>query len=300
MVDVILVTGPSGAGRTTAIHALEDAGHEVIDNLPLSLISRLIASGVDRPLALCVDVRNRDFSVDALLDLTRELRADPSIDTKLLYVDCASEVLVARFSETRRRHPLAPAEDAETGVLRELSILGGVIEHADVVIDTTTSTVHDLKREVLRWFGRDHEWLSVSVQSFSYKRGLPRGLDMVFDVRFLANPHWVRGLRDGTGRNAGVRSHVTADPRFPDFYGRVFDLIVSLLPAYREEGRSHLSIGFGCTGGRHRSVAIAEMLAAGLADAGWQVSKRHRELDNRQQGVVSDRPGDSGNGEDAA
>ncbi|MEM7711821.1 MAG: RNase adapter RapZ [Pseudomonadota bacterium] len=288
--DLVLLTGPSGAGRTTAIHVLEDAGWEVIDNLPLSMLRRLL-DGSDRPLALGLDVRNRDFSVDSLLDLIADLRADPRISLRLVYLDCARDTLVARFSETRRRHPLAPLEDAATGVVRELDLLAPLADRADVVIDTTTLTVHDLKDEILRWFGPTTRRLALSVQSFSYKRGLPQGLDTVFDVRFLANPHWVRALRTGTGRDAAVRDYVRADPAFTPFYDRMVDLVLSLLPAYRDEGRAHLAIGFGCTGGRHRSVAITEMIARTLAEAGWQVSIRHRELDRR---AAADRHGRGG------
>nr|WP_055085290.1 RNase adapter RapZ [Jannaschia donghaensis] len=294
-VDLILVTGPSGAGRTTAIHVLEDTGYEVIDNLPLSLMARLLDGGLDRPLALGIDVRNRDFSVDALLSLAAKVRADPAYGAKLLYLDCDAPTLISRFSETRRRHPLAPEEDAEVGVTRELSILAGVADHADTLIDTTGLTVHDLKDEVLRWFGRDSRRLAISVQSFSYKRGVPRGLDLVFDVRFLANPHWEAALREGTGRDASVRDYVRADPRFRDFYERLSGLILSLLPAYRQEGRAHLAVGLGCTGGRHRSVAVTEMLSRTLADQGWQVSKRHRELD-RRDAASTNGSGDTGHG----
>lgn len=297
--DLILVTGPSGAGRTTAINVLEDQGYEVIDNLPLSLIARLLDGGLDRPLALGIDVRNRDFSVDALLSLAARVRADPAYAAKLLYLDCTEETLIARFSETRRRHPLAPEEDAEIGVTRELSLLTGMADHADTVIDTTGFTVHDLRDEILRWFGRGERRLAISVQSFSYKRGVPRGLDMVFDVRFLANPHWVAELRGGTGRDDRVREYVQADARFADFYTRLCGLILSLLPAYREEGRAHLAIGFGCTGGRHRSVAVTELLAEVLAEQGWQVSKRHRELD-RRAAVATNGPGDTDHGDNAA
>lgn len=298
-IDLILVTGPSGAGRTTAIHVLEDSGYEVIDNLPLSLIMRLLEGGLDRPLALGIDVRNRDFSVDALLSLAAKVRANPDYAARLLYLDCDASTLIARFSETRRRHPLAPEEDAEVGVSRELSILAGMADQADTVIDTTGLTVHDLKDEILRWFGRGERRLAISVQSFSYKRGVPRGLDLVFDVRFLANPHWEQNLRAGTGRDADVRAYVVADPRFDDFYGKLRDLILSLLPAYREEGRAHLAIGFGCTGGRHRSVAVTEILAETLAEQGWQVSKRHREMDRRSAASAVG-PGDTGSGVSAA
>ena len=298
--DLILVTGPSGAGRSTAIHALEDAGFEVIDNLPLSLTARLLETGTDRPLALGIDVRNRDFSVDALLSLAARLRTRPAFAVRLLYLDCAPDTLVARFSSTRRRHPLAPFEDVETGVAREISILADVPDHADVVIDTTALTVHDLKAEILRWFGEDDRRLAISVQSFSYKRGVPRGLDIVMDVRFLSNPHWVVDLRQATGQDGQVRDHVVADPRFADFYDRTRGLILSLLPAYRDEGRAHLGIGFGCTGGRHRSVAVTEMLCETLAEQGWQVSKRHRELDRRGNGSVDKGPGTRDHGVSAA
>jgi UPF0042 nucleotide-binding protein len=290
--DLLLVTGPSGAGRTTAIHVLEDSGWEVIDNLPLSMIDRVIA-GSDRPLALGLDVRNRDFGVEGLLDLVGKLRADPAVSVRLLYLDCAPDVLVARFSETRRRHPLAPSGDTAAGVDQELDLLAPLGDRADIVIETSTLTVHDLRDEVLRWFGPAARNLALSIQSFSYKRGLPRGLDMAFDVRFLANPHWIPALRGGTGRDADVRAHVTADPAFGPFYARVSDLILSLLPAYRDEGRAHLAIGFGCTGGRHRSVAVTEMMALTLAEAGWQVSSRHRELDRRGKTADATRPGET-------
>jgi UPF0042 nucleotide-binding protein len=278
--DLLLVTGPSGAGRTTAIRALEDSGWEVIDNLPMSLLDRLLSTAQEdpRPLALCFDVRNRDFTTDGLLARLAKLRADPAISVRLLYVDCAAEVLVARFSETRRRHPLAPNEDAEIGVRRELALMDELGAQADLLIDTTRMTVHDLKRAVMRAYGRG-DGMAVSVQSFSYKRGLPRGLDLAFDLRFLTNPHWVPDLRGRTGRDPAVRDHVAADPRFGEFYDRMSGLVLWSLPAYRDEGRAHLAIGLGCTGGKHRSVAVAEMLAGTLDAAGWPVSLRHRELD---------------------
>ncbi|MCB1311828.1 MAG: RNase adapter RapZ [Sedimentitalea sp.] len=284
MLQLVLVTGPSGAGRSTAVHVLEDLQFEAIDNMPLTLIPRLLEGpGPDRPLALGVDTRNRDFSTAGLVELIATLTERPGIALTVLYLDCRSEVLLRRFSETRRRHPMAPAESPETGVTRELELLVPIRRRADILIDTSDLNVHQLREEIERWFapGGDTR-LAVSVQSFSYKRGLPRGIDMVFDCRFLRNPYWQPELRARDGRDPQVAAHVAADPRFAPFFDRVLDLTRLLLPAYVEEGKSHLSIGFGCTGGQHRSVAMAETLAKALAAAGQQVSIRHRELESRR------------------
>lgn len=280
---LILVTGPSGAGRSTAIHALEDLGYEAIDNIPLSLVPRLLDGPPHgRPLALGIDVRNRDFSIAALIELVERLGADPTIEAELLYLDCRADVLVKRFSETRRRHPLAPAEGPAAGVDREIDLLTPIRARADVLIDTSDHTPHDLRAEIAHWFDRTGaERLAVSVQSFSYKRGVPRGIDMVFDCRFLSNPYWQAGLRAFDGRDPAVAAYVTADARFDEFFERVAGLTEFLLPGFVEEGKAHFSVGFGCTGGQHRSVVVAERLAARLAEAGWQVSKRHRELERR-------------------
>ncbi len=286
---VVLVTGASGAGRSTAIHALEDAGYEVIDNLPLSLMERLLTGmPLDNPLALGVDVRNRDFSVERLFLVVDWLSGEAGISAELLYLDCSRDVLLRRYSETRRRHPLAPDEAPGEGILRELELLAPVRARASVLIDTSDLSPHELKDEVLRWIGCPQgEMLAVSVQSFSYKRGIARGLDLVFDARFLRNPHWDPALRPLDGRRAEVAAYVAADPRFDEFFDRVNGLVQFLLPAYGDEGKSHLSIGFGCTGGRHRSVALAEKLAKTLAQAGWQVSIRHRELEHGASGVLA-------------
>ena len=291
--ELVLVTGPSGAGRTTAIRALEDVGYETIDNIPFSLVDRLVEGGARGPVALGIDVRNRDFSVEAAQALTDRLRRDGRLAARLLYLDCAAAALVARFSETRRRHPMSPGGGVEEGVVAERALLAPLMDSADVLLDTTAFTVHDLKREVQRHFGPEGGMdLALTVQSFSFKRGMPRGLDMAFDVRFLANPHWVDALRPLTGRDAAVGGHIRDDPRFAPFYDRLRDLVLGTMPAYREEGRSHIAIGFGCTGGRHRSVYIAERLGADLAEAGWRVSTRHRELDrNSLAGLGGIAPG---------
>ena len=280
---LVLVTGPSGAGRSTAINVLEDLGFEVIDNMPMRLLPRLLdGPPLGRPMALGLDVRNRDFTVEALLDLIRSLGRGPGPATEVLYLDCSAEVLTRRFSETRRRHPLAPDEAPQAGVEREIELLSPVRNQADILIDTSELTVHDLRDELQQWFDSDPDArLAVAVQSFSYKRGLPRGVDTVFDCRFLRNPHWQADLRALDGNDPRVAAYIQADPLFDDFFGRVTGLIESLLPAYRDEGKAHLTIGFGCTGGQHRSVALTEKVANALAKQGWQVSKRHRELERR-------------------
>lgn len=280
---LVLVTGPSGAGRSTAIHVLEDLGFEAIDNLPLHLVPRLLdGPGPARPLALGIDVRNRDFSVGALLDLIEDLRARSGFELTMLYLDCRADVLLRRFSETRRRHPLAPAESPEAGVARELDLLSNIRDRADMLIDTSELNVHQLRADVEGWFAPDAgAGLALAVQSFSYKRGLPRAIDMVFDCRFLANPHWDPDLRPLDGRDARVAAHVAADPLYEAFFAKVVELIQFLLPAFVREGKAHLSIAFGCTGGQHRSVALAESLAKTLAEGGQQVSIRHRELEGR-------------------
>ena len=280
---LVLITGPSGAGRTTTIRVLEDLGYEGIDNIPLSLVPRLIEGPpLGRPIALGLDVRNRDFNATALIELIDSLTRDPRVALEVLYLDCAPGELIRRFSETRRRHPLAPAETPSLGIEREIDLLAPIRVRADHLIDTTELSPHDLKAEIARWFdGGPTSRLAVSIQSFSYKRGVPRGVDMIFDCRFLANPHWSPGLRPLDGRDGQVVAHVRADPRFAEFYQKLNDLLLFLLPAHLQEGKAHLSIGFGCTGGQHRSVAVAELVGNALAEAGWPVSKRHRELERR-------------------
>lgn len=283
---LVLVTGPSGAGRSTAIHILEDLGFEAIDNLPLTLIPRLL-DGPPRPvpLALGLDVRNRDFSASNVIELIDSLTRDPAFAPEVLYLDCATDVLIRRYAETRRRHPMAGDGSPAEAITAERDLLAPIRVRADVLVDTTELSPHDLRAELARVFDISAgNRLSVSVQSFSYKRGVPRGLDMMFDCRFLANPHWVPQLRALDGRDAAVRAHVTGDERFAEFFQRVRDLILFLLPAQVAEGKAHLAIGFGCTGGQHRSVTLAELMAEQLAEQGWQVSKRHRELERHSAG----------------
>jgi UPF0042 nucleotide-binding protein len=294
MQRVVLVTGPSGAGRSTTLHVLEDLGYEIIDNLPFSLVPRLLdGPPLTRPVALGIDVRNRDFSAAALIELIDRLTRLPEIAPEVLYLDCRPEELLRRFGETRRRHPLAPADSPAEGIAAEIDLLIPIKARADVLIDTSELSPHDLKAEIGRWFGRSEKGrLAVSIHSFSYKRGVPRGLDMMFDCRFLKNPHWIAELRPLDGRAAAVADFLAGDDRYPLFLAKVLDLLLFVLPAHVAEGKSHLAIGFGCTGGQHRSVAVAENMVKALADAGWQVSKRHRELERRSGGDAKLMQGD--------
>lgn len=280
---VVLVTGPSGAGRSTAINAFEDMGYETIDNIPLALLPRLISgpSG-GRPMALGIDVRTRDFSVRGVLGAYEALHENDEMDPTLLFVDCQTDALLRRYSETRRRHPMAPDDAPLQGITLEAELLKELHSRADVLIDTTMLTPHDLKREIGNLFSAPGvTGLAISVQSFSYKRGVPRGIDMVMDCRFLRNPYWDQDLRGKTGQDAAVLDYVAADPTYRAFFDGLTSMARLLLPAYRDEGKAHFSIGLGCTGGQHRSVAVAEELAKALEAEGWQVSKRHREMERR-------------------
>lgn len=293
---IILLTGPSGAGRSTAIRAMEDLGFEAIDNLPLSLLPRLLdGPPISHDLVLGLDVRNRDFSANALIQTLDRLQGMQGITPELLYIDCRADVLLRRFSETRRRHPLAPAESPDQGVQRELDLLIPIRARADILIDTSEMTPHDLRAEVDRLITPESgARLAVSVNSFSYKRGLPRGVDMVLDCRFLRNPYWEPSLRSFNGTSAEVAAYVAEDERFQPFFDKTLEMAELLLPAYLEEGKAHFALGFGCTGGQHRSVAIAEKMSQALAECGWQVSTRHRELERADQPKRSAKAADQG------
>ena len=280
---VVLITGPSGAGRTTAMRALEDIGCEAIDNLPLSLLNSLLdRPPLETPLALILDVRNRDFTVERVSQTIDDLRASNLIDLQVLYMDCSEAVLVRRYSETRRRHPLALNTTPQLGIKHEYKLLVPIRAQADILIDTTKMTPHDARAKVQEWFtGKENGVMTINLQSFSYKQGLPISADLVFDCRFLRNPHWEPKLRQKDGRHPAVVDYVRDDERFEKFYNLILEMADFLLPSYLDEGKTHLSIAFGCTGGQHRSVALTELLTKSLAQRGWQVSKRHREIEQR-------------------
>lgn len=278
---VVIITGMSGAGKTTALKALEDRGWEAVDNLPLSLLGSLVrADGAARRLAVGVDIRTRDFGVGPMLTAIDRMMAVRGLEVRLLFLDCDDDALCRRFTETRRRHPLAADRPLLDGIAHERALVSPLRSRADVLIDSTNLPPAELKQVIGRHFGLEGErGLVVFVTSFAYRNGLPREADLVLDARFLANPHYVPELRALTGRDEGVAAYVTADPVFDEFFASVTRLLQPLLPRFAAEGKSYLTIGVGCTGGRHRSVLVAERLAAWLKDGGSRVELRHRELD---------------------
>jgi UPF0042 nucleotide-binding protein len=274
---LILVTGLSGAGHSTALRALEDLGYEAVDNLPLALLAS--PEGFDRPMAIAVDSRTRGFSPEALLERIERLKSDPALKVKLVYLTCSDEVLQRRFTETRRRHPLAQDRPVADGIRQERQLLDGLSAAADLVIDSSDLAIADLKRLMQGNFALDRQpGLAIAVTSFSYRHGLPREADLVFDVRFLANPHYRAELRDLTGRDGAIGRYIEADPAFDRFFGDLTDMLVPLLPGFEREGKSYLTLAVGCTGGRHRSVYVAERLASWLTAQGRPVSLRHRDI----------------------
>ena len=277
--ELIIVTGMAGAGRTTVLRALEDAGFEAVDNLPPPLLPTVMAAreGAEEPLAVGIDGRSRHFRPDALLATLEALRGDSRLTVRLLFLDCDDDVLMQRFSETRRRHPLAdrPVADA---IVRERELMRPLRHAADVHLDTSRLGVHDLRRAIVERFGGDRvDKLRIEVLSFSFKSGVPREADLVFDVRFLRNPHWEPTLQPLTGLDPSVQDFIRDDARFETFRTRLEALLEFLVPAYGDEGKSYLTIAFGCTGGKHRSVFLTELVAAWLAERGFPTGVRHRE-----------------------
>ena len=261
---------------------LEDLGFEAIDNIPLSLLPLLLSGNqINHPLALGIDARNRDFSNQNLLEMLRTINSDLKFKCNLLYLHCSDEILLRRYSETRRRHPMAPKQGAVIGIQREKKLLESLSINADNFIDTTNMSPHDLKFQIRKIFEQDFtkKPLSISVHSFSYKRGIPTSADMVIDCRFLKNPYWNNDLKELTGEQRLIQEYIKTDEKFELFMNKIIDLIDFLIPAYESEGKSYFILSFGCTGGRHRSVFITELVAETLAKKNIQVSKRHLELE---------------------
>jgi UPF0042 nucleotide-binding protein len=286
-IPVVIVTGMSGAGRSTALKALEDLGYEAVDNLPLSLLSSLLTPGTGggRPLAIGVDARTRDFGAAPFLEELDGLIRMEAFRVRLLFLDCDSEVLQRRFSETRRRHPVTPDRRVTDGIAHERTLLAPLRDRADEVIDTTDMTIGELKRLLDSNYALERApGLAVFVTSFAYRHGLPHEADLVFDVRFLQNPHYVDELRPQSGLDRPVGDFIEQDPDLEEYFRHLTQLLEPLLPRFDAEGKSYLTIAVGCTGGKHRSVYTAERLGAWLAEKGERVSVNHRDL--KQDGAV--------------
>ncbi len=278
---LLLVTGVSGAGKSSALKLLEDLGYEAVDNIPVSLIGRLVAPGdFTHPIAIGIDIRTRDFNSAGFLEELGHLVERFDMDVTLLFLDCDDEVLGRRFEETRRRHPLAADRPVSDGIRREKLLMAPVLNRANITIDTSEMSLADLKRTLKGHFGIEgKDELAIFVTSFSYRLGLPREADLVFDVRFFANPHYDRDLRDLTGLDQAVGRFISADSAFQSFFDDLTRLLGPLLGQYAAEGKSYLTIAVGCTGGRHRSVFVAEKLAQWLAKQDRPTKLRHRDLD---------------------
>lgn len=293
---LLLVTGLSGAGKSTVLKVLEDLGWEVVDNLPLALLEALIdapakRSEASRPIAVGIDSRSRGFKPARLVKRIKDLREGGGRDIQTLFLDCAGAELERRFSETRRRHPLAEDRPAADGIARERELMEPLRRWAEHVVDTTNYSSNDLQQEVRQRFGDSEEGEPVlNILSFGFARGLPRNADLVFDMRYLRNPHWDTALRPGTGLDPDVAAYVMADPAYEDSVAQIERLLLTLLPRYRAEGKSYVTIAFGCTGGRHRSVHVANRVAQTLRAAGHEPTLTHRNLDSAPQDGLEGRP----------
>ncbi|HKH46131.1 MAG TPA: RNase adapter RapZ [Thermoanaerobaculia bacterium] len=281
---LVLITGLSGSGKSIVAKCFEDLGYYTVDNLPLPLLRRFLydplehVRGVDR-IAVVTDVRAPGFA-EEFPRLLGEMDRD-EVEVTLLFLEAADEVLVRRFSETRRPHPLASDAPVIEGIRRERELLAPLRERADMVFDTSQWSVHEIRNQVYREFAShpgEEPGMVLSLVSFGFKHGIPQGTDLLFDVRYLSNPHFVPGLREQTGQDAAVLEYLRKQPDFEEIVDRLTDLLVHLLPRYRRENRSYLSVAVGCTGGRHRSVAVCERLKSELEERGWPARLIHRDI----------------------
>jgi UPF0042 nucleotide-binding protein len=280
---VVLVTGLSGAGRSSILRVLEDLGYEAVDNPPLTLIEELVSRG-EGSVAVGIDARSRGFDALAVLSTLERLRLNQSLRPELVFATASEVALLRRYTETRRRHPLAPGGRVIDGIKQEAAMTAPLREAADVVIDTSETALPGLRRLIEGRFGGSNIGLTVTLTSFAYPRGLPLEADLVFDARFLRNPHYDPLLRPKTGTDPDVAAYVEADPDFPAFFEQITSMLTLLLPRFVQEGKKYVTIAVGCTGGRHRSVHIVEKLAAWLRGCnaldmrGGQITVAHREL----------------------
>ena len=275
---LLLVTGMSGAGKSTVLDALEDMGWDIVDNLPADLLEGFVNGGEEcriAPAAVAMDVRSRGFDPDTLADAIQSI---PGVDAQILYVDCSDSELLRRYDETRRRHPLAPDRPAEDGIARERNLTGSLRKAADNLIDTTELSPADMREELIRRFGEPLDQPVLTITSFGFARGVSRTADLMFDVRFLPNPYWDEELRPLTGTDQQVRDYLARDPAWSEMVERTVSLLIDWIPRYWAAGKNYVTVAFGCTGGRHRSVAAAVAIAERLRQSGFSPNVRHRDL----------------------
>jgi len=288
----------SGAGKSTVLRTLEDLGWETVDNLPLLLLNRLLdtppgegADGDDeRPLALGIGTQTRGFDAESIVRRIKKLSEDGH-HVGTLFLECSGSELERRYSETRRRHPLAQDRPASDGIARERELLMPLRRWSNRLIDTTTLSSNELQQQVRATFSGDGLGKTVlTITSFGFARGLPRDADLVFDMRFLRNPHWVESLRPGTGRDDDVSAYIAEDPAYGQAMAQIEALLLLLLPRYQAEGKAYVTAAFGCTGGRHRSVHVAERMARRLREEGFSPTVTHRDLQTAPQDSLEGAP----------
>jgi UPF0042 nucleotide-binding protein len=276
-VPIVVVSGLSGAGKRSILHALEDIGFEAVDNPPLKLLETL-AIRDKQPLAVGIDARTRGFAAERVLTVLRRLRENPRLKPELVFATAESVILQRRYTETRRRHPLAGSGSVADGIATETALTAPLRKAADWVIDTSDLPLSGLRRMIEQRFSKTEPMLTLNLVSFDFPAGLPREADMVFDARFLRNPHYIPALRDKTGLNRAVLAYIEHDSGYQEFLSRITGLILFLLPRFIQEGKKYATIAIGCTGGRHRSVALVEAVGGFLAERGWHARITHRAL----------------------
>ena len=288
--QLLLVTGLAGAGKSTTLAVLEDLGWETIDNFPVRMLKRLVTMPDEArgPLAIGFDSRTRGFVPADIIALMKDLAARPDIALTFLFLDCAGGELERRFNETRRRHPMADGRPVQEGITAERELLEPLRRWAEVMIDTTAMSSNDLQTRIRELFdpASEEAGVTITLSSFGFARGMPPLADLVFDMRFLDNPHWVPELREQTGQDAAVGAHIERDPAFAEAFERMRDLLLMLLPRYARQGKPYVHIAFGCTGGRHRSVFTTERMAQALRTAGFSPTVRHRNLGSRAADTI--------------